>query len=123
MSKRKSRHRIPIERLRLTDEVTPEYQAEVDRHTERLERRSRNAEQALARAQQHADRIAGESVSRAKRAAHESRLSQALAQVEIRRAELEEYRQLMAATDYASTRHRGRDSYRPVPITYGKDGA
>lgn len=113
--KRRGRHRIPIEHLRLTDPVTPEYQAQVDRSTTRLEREFAAATRRVAKAEDQVRRaLAATGQSRKSR---QRDIARAQAAVELRRAELAKYESLMMASDFAA-RHRGRDSYRPVPVTH-----
>jgi hypothetical protein len=112
----KIRHRVPVDRLRLTDPVTPEYQAEVDQHTARLERDYRQAQQRLADAENRARRIERRTVSRVKQKAHERATANAWAVVELHRIELEKYERMMLAVP-ASAQHRSREAHRPIPVS------
>jgi hypothetical protein len=109
------KHRIPVDHLRLTDEVTPEYQAEVDRHTARLEREYRAAEARLVAAEERAKRIDKQTASRATRKAHERDSASAWALVDLCRLELEKFERMMQAVP-ASSQHRSRAAHRPVPF-------
>ena len=112
------KHKYPTDRMAFTDDVDPEYQAEVDRHTARREKEFRDAQRRLRVAQDRADRIQRETVSRATKKSHERRLVDALAAVELRRIELEKYQRLMNASPQ-SAQHRGGMGHRPVPINHG----
>ncbi len=92
-------------------EITPEYQAEVDRSTEKLERRYRLAQKAVetARARKaRAELIVGHAKLRRKRVA------EAEAVLEARLAELADLERMMT-TSPASARHRGVKSFTKVP--------
>lgn len=111
---RRSRHRaapVPwtVARPVVLDDA---YEREVQRSTEKLERAYRRAER---RAQQAEARLA-----KAKRDPKVSRKRHVIADLEAavqaRRDELEEYRRMMVSVP-ASAVHRGRDSFRPVPVT------
>jgi hypothetical protein len=87
------------------------YEAEVRASTERGEREYQRRARRLARAEA---RLAGaRAVTTPRR-----RLTELTALVELRRAELDDYRRLMLATP-ASAGHRGIRSYRPVPVVHG----
>lgn len=89
--------------------VEPEYQVQVDRATENGEREYQRRQQRLARAESR--------LAKAQRGkAAERRLAELTAMVELRRAELEDYRRMMVAVA-ASAQHRGTRSFRPVPPT------
>lgn len=112
----KIKHKVPTVAYR-NDPVTPEYQAEVDRSTNRLtvayeraQRRLEAAEQRLQRAQ------AAQAAQRAKKDARDRARELAVAAelVELRRSELQEIEALMKASP-ASAQHRGPRSFRPVP--------
>lgn len=116
----KIRHNAPPIGLR-SDPITPEYQAEVDRATdkamvayERAQRRLQAAEQRLERARAARDRAAD------KRAARNAKreLAVALELVELRREELRRVESLMKSAP-ASANHRGVRSFRPVPMPGG----
>ena len=107
----KTRHRVPVERLRLTDEVTPKYQAEVDRTVARAESRERRAQQALAAAEKrlaHAERV--------KQPTRKEQQAVLVARelVELRRQELLMIQRSMQ-TSPASSDHRSHAQERPVP--------
>lgn len=110
----KIQHRIPVDRLRLSDPVTPEYMAEVDETVRRAEIRYRNAQAAVARAEARAARaeaaMRGTACSRQRRRAW----LVAVAELEQRREELARLASLTRAAP-ASAQHRGDRSYRPVP--------
>lgn len=74
MSKKpkKSRHKVPVSQLWRSDPITPEYQAEVDRSTERLQREYEKALKAKERAERRRERA-----EKNKRIAEEQRLSAA----------------------------------------------
>lgn len=113
----KSRHRVPtMQTPPHGQEVTPEYQAEVDRTTESAQRRYRIAEQRLAAAERKAEQLQGQKVKAAQQRQHKRDLATAMALVELRRGELEELARMMQ-TAPATAGHRGRKSYRPVPPT------
>lgn len=109
------KHRIPVDRLRLTDEVTSEYQAEVDKHTARLEREYRAAQARLSAAEERAKRIDRRTASRSSRKAHERDSATAWALVDLYRLELEKFERMMQAVP-ASSQHRSRAAHRPVPF-------
>ena len=110
----KRQHRIPVDHMVWTDEVTPEYQAEVDRYTYRLEREYNAALKRLNAAEDKAKRIEAESVSRATKKSHDRRQADAWAMVELRRLELQKYALMMACVPHASAQHRGPKSHRPI---------
>jgi len=111
----KLKHHVPI-RLLKAEPVSPAYQAEVDRSTERAAAKYEAAARRLARAefrlQQARDKAA--CASRQGRGKAQRTIAVALELVEIRRAELQAIEALMKAVP-ASAAHRGRDSYRPIP--------
>lgn len=111
-------HRIPVEHMRWTDEVTPEYQAEVDRSTAKIEKAYKDAKKRLAAAEQKAARVRQETVGRKTKKAHEARLAQAAAIVELRRIELEKYERMMMSSPQ-SAQHRGIGSHRQIPARRG----
>ncbi len=112
------RHRYPVERMMASDPVTDEYQAEVDAHTARRERDYRDAEKRLRAAELKRDRIRAETVSRSTRKAHARRLAELDALVDLRRNELDALDRQMKASPQ-SAQHRGKKSYRAVPVTHG----
>lgn len=112
------KHRYPVDRMRFTDDVSAEYQAEVDRQTARRERDYEAASRRLQAAQSRRERIEHESVSKTTREKHARRLAAAIALVEVRRLELERIDQQMRTSPQAA-QHRGTGSFRPVPINQG----
>lgn len=91
--------------------VDADYEAEVRRSTERGEREYRRRMHRLARAEARLARA--QEVKTPRR-----QLAELVAVVELRRAELEDYRRLMVGVP-ASAEHRGVGSYRPVPVVHG----
>lgn len=108
-------HRVPVEHLIFTDPITPAYQAEIDRSTEKAERLYREALRRLQKAERSAERATAIATRTPKRSTKQ-REAEAWALVELRREELAKYERLMVATGQSAT-HRGRQSFRPVPIT------
>lgn len=107
----KIKHRIPVDRLRASDPITPEYQAEVDRDTGKAEARYRRAEQRLRRAEQRLARVREQQ----KPKQHKRKLAELEAVVELRRQELLTLHRLLTSSP-ASSMHRGRDGgHRHVP--------
>jgi hypothetical protein len=107
----KTRHRIPVERLRLTDVVTPAYQAEVDATTAKAEVRERKAQRALAAAERRLAKAAA--IKQPTRQQHHDLLV-ARELVEMRRQELLAIQRGMQ-TAPASSAHRTRAMERPIP--------
>lgn len=104
-------HKVHLPRDPKPVEITPEYQAEVDRSTERLERRYRLAQRAVETARARRDRaalIVGHAKLRRKR------LAEAEAALEARIAELADLERMMTSSP-ASARHRGVKSFAKVP--------
>ena len=93
--------------------VEPAYQAEVDRSTARGEREYRRRQQRLADAEARLTRA-----QKCRSRASARKLAELMAVVELRRAELEQYRRMMV-TVAASAEHRGSKSFRPVPPVSG----
>lgn len=109
-------HRIPAAGWFAVPEVAavdPDYEAEVQRSTERSEREYRMREQRLARAEVKLAKATEEAHRRRGRAIRK-RVADLTALMELRRAELEHYRRLMVSSP-ASAEHRGVKSFRPVP--------
>lgn len=113
----KIKHKIPLCAYR-SDPITPEYQAEVDRSTNKAmleyapaQRRLEAAERRLRKAEE-ASRAAGARKKVKATAARE--LAVAAELVELRREELQRLEALMKNVP-ASAEHRGKRSYRPVP--------
>jgi len=94
-----------------SDPVDDAYEAEVQSSTENGEREYASRMRRLQRAEQ---RLARAQATKAKR--HHIADLQVL--VDLRRAELEEYRRLMVGIP-ASTVHRGTGAHRPVPVVHG----
>jgi hypothetical protein len=94
--------------------VDADYEAEVQRSTARGEREYRRREQRLAKAEARLATARGENRKKVTR----QHLAELVALVELRRAELDEYRRLMVGVP-ASAEHRGTRSYRPVPPVQG----
>lgn len=104
-------HRVRPPRDPKPVEITPEYQAEVDRSTDKLERRYQLAAKAVEKARFRRERaalIVGHAKLRRKR------LAEAEAVLEARIAELAELERMMTSSP-ASARHRGTKSYTKVP--------
>jgi chromosome segregation ATPase len=91
--------------------LDPDYAAEVERHTARGQARYEVAQRRMKRAEARLDRLR----SRPKKATRKE-LAAAEAELELRRRELLELQAVMQSAP-ASSAHRGRDSYRPVPVT------
>lgn len=115
----KIQHHVPALGLR-PDPITPEYQAEVDRATdkamvayERAQRRLRAAELRLDRANE-----AAHPASRKRAKAIQRERAVAAELVELRREELQRIEALMKTVP-ASAQHRGLESFRPVPTPGG----
>jgi hypothetical protein len=110
----KRKHRIPVDKLRLSDPVTPEYQSEIDATMERAAARYAQAQRALERAQARVARIRATAVEQRRTAAHRRELRIAEADLELRREELRRLDSLMHASPQSAS-HRGKRSYRPRP--------
>lgn len=111
----KIRHKAPACPIQ-SDPVTPEYQAEVDRSTnkamaayERAQRRLEAAQRRLEKANRAKARAKGKGAKRLTRS-----VLAASEAVEARREELRQIEATMTAAP-ASAEHRGQRSYRPVP--------
>lgn len=91
--------------------VDPGYEAEVHASTERSEAEYARRARRLARAE--AKLANARAVTTPRR-----RLAELTAAVELRRAELDDYRRVMVGVP-ASAEHRGTRSYRPVPVVHG----
>lgn len=111
----KIRHRVPTHAYR-SDPVSPEYQAEVDRHTDKAMAAWRRAQGRLAAAEKRLARVR-KSVSPSRARVHEVAVAAEL--VEARREELQRIERLMKAVP-AAAQHRGTQSYRPVPQPGGQ---
>ena len=105
----KIRHNIPIDAMK-SDPISPRYQAEVDRCTERAE----TAHAAAIRRLESAERRLAKARAKVKKRADERRVAHLEIVVEMRRVELEGLHRLMVATRYPATA-RGTSSFRPVP--------
>lgn len=104
------KHKIRAPRNPKPVEIAPEYQAEVDRATEKLQRRYERAQRAVEQARFRRERaaaIVGQKALRAKR------LAEAEAALEARIAELAELERMMTYTP-AGIAHRGRGGWKPV---------
>lgn len=104
-------HKVRPSREPKPVEIPPKYQAEVDRSTEKLERRYELAQKAVERARFRRERaalIVGHAKLRRKR------LAEAEAALEARLAELADLERMMTSSP-ASARHRGTKSYAKVP--------
>lgn len=93
--------------------IDPEYEAEVRQSTERGEREYCRRQERLTRAEARLTRA-----QRCRSGASARKLAELMAVVELRRAELEEYRRMMVAVA-ASAQHRGIKDFRPVPPVRG----
>lgn len=104
------RHRIPREAVRLSDPVSPEYEAQVQLHTARGVQREREAQRRLAAAEA---RLAKAQQIKAKpQRAHAILVAREL--VELRRQELLAVQRSMQGAP-ASAEHRNkREHHRPV---------
>lgn len=112
----KLKHKVPSFAVRSAT-VTPEYQAEVDRSTnkamaayERAQRRLNAAKRRLEKAQQRS----AERLNVTRRRAADRELKVAAELVELRREELQRLESLMRSAP-ASAEHRGVHAFRPVP--------
>ena len=110
-------HKVPRAAFKSSESVSPEYQAEVDRTTEkamvafeRAQRRLEAAENRLVKARE----AAAMSKDR-KKDKHLARQVAEIAElVELRREELRQLAAVMRSVP-ASSQHRGRGHFRPVP--------
>jgi hypothetical protein len=91
-------------------ELDERYEREVQRSTSKLERLYARAEKRARQAEERLSRVKQEP-QREERCRLIAELEAAL---ELRMAELEEYRRMMVSVP-ASAEHRGRKSFRPVP--------
>lgn len=91
-------------------ELSAQYQREVDRSTEKLEREFARAEKRVQQAEARLGKAKTDVRVKTKRHV----IAELEAALEIRRDELEGYRRMMVAVP-ASAEHRGTKSYRPVP--------
>jgi hypothetical protein len=106
------RHKVRAPRNPKPAEVSPEYQAEVDRSTEKLQRRYERAKKAAEAARFRRDRVAlivGHNKIRAQR------LADAEAALTARLAELADLERLMQENPGASLTHRGTEGWTKVP--------
>lgn len=115
----KIRHKIPAAALK-SDAITPAYQAEVDRSTNKAQIAYERAERKLAAASQRleqADEIIIAANSRGRKPSHdqlrEVRIAAEL--VELRREELLAIERLMKSSGVGGNQNRGRGGHRPVP--------
>lgn len=108
----RSKHKVHLPREPRPVEVSPEYQAEVERSTQRLQRRYERARKAVEAARFRRERaalIVGHAKIRAQR------LAEAEDALLARIAELDAIERLMQANPYASLAHRGREGWTKVP--------
>lgn len=107
------KHRVHLQQREAKPvEITPEYQAEVDRSTEKLQRRYERARKAVEQARFRRERtaaIVGQNRLRTER------LAEAEAALAARITELEDLERLIRANPYASLCHRGREGWTKVP--------
>lgn len=94
--------------------LTVEYEREVQRSTEKLERQYVRAQKRAEQAERRLERARNDPRTRSKK----HQIAQLVAEVELRRLELEEYHRMMVSSP-ASATHRGRKSFRPVPNRNG----
>lgn len=90
--------------------VDQAYEDEVRRCTERGERQYAQAQKRVLAAERRLERLKAQKVHNGTT----RRIREATALLELRRAEWEALHAVMTAAP-ASSRHRGRDSFRPVP--------
>lgn len=105
------KHKVHLSREPGPVEISDDYQAEVDRSTQRLERRYERAKKAVEAArfrQERARLMVGQ------RQLRTHRLAEAEAALSARLAELEEIERLMTESP-ASATHRGREGWTKVP--------
>jgi hypothetical protein len=106
------KHKTHLPRQAKPVEISPSYQAEVDRDTEKLQRRYERAKKAADAARFRRDGtalIVGNNKLRAQR------LADAEAALTARLAELEALERLVQENPYASLIHRGREGWTKVP--------
>lgn len=116
---KKSRHRYPIEQMLRPDEVTPEYQREVERSTGRLEREFEQARKRLEAAQRRAEKAGAEPQQKTRRSVattRDKRLIDLWAEVQLRREELMSIERMMRGGSHTPQRNKGRGSFKPVGI-------
>lgn len=106
----KLQHHVPARAIR-SDPVTPEYQAEVDRSTDKAMAEWRRAQKRLEAAERRLARMQEVRISARSRARD---LAVALELVELRREELLRIEALMKSAP-AAAQYRGTRSYRPIP--------
>jgi len=114
-------HHVPAAAIRYTESVTPAYQCQVDKATERAQREYERAERRLAQAESRRQRHM-QTRARATAAGREREYARKLKVldevVELRREELLQVEAIMKAVP-ASAEHRGRKGFRPVPPPAG----
>lgn len=106
------KHKVHLPREAKPALVDESYQRQIDRSTEKLQRRYERAKKATEAARFRRDRIAlivGNDKLRARR------LADAQAALTARLAELDELERLMQANPGASLTHRGREGWTKVP--------
>lgn len=104
-----SRHRVPAVAYMRSDPVTPEYQAEVDRSTAKLEKQFRDAQKRVEATQRRRDRVARLLEREAANRKAKRQLRDLEAELHARESELAKIRALMMPDTYTGSRHR------PVP--------
>lgn len=109
----KIRHRVPVEYLNRSAELTPEYQAEVDRTMAKAESAWRRAEKRLAAAARRLQQAKAAPSNRKK--ARAKQIADLELLVELRRTELEDLHRRMTATGAPAT-SRGRKSHRHINL-------
>lgn len=103
-------HKVHLPREPRPVEISPEYQAQVDRSTEKLERLYRRAQRSVEAAQKRLEKAQRLRVERERKKAVKV-AEEVLAE---RLRELAEYERMMTSTP-ASLAHRGRGAWRKVP--------
>ena len=119
----KIQHRMPASAFNsnMTGRIDEDYQIEVDRTTERLEREFNSERLRLESAERRHARIANSvkaDKTRRAREHHDRDIRAAWALVEERRQELGRLAALMTSSPQSAT-HRGTKSHRKVPVTHG----
>lgn len=106
----KIKHRIPVNRLRQSDPVSDEYQAEVDLHTNRAVVAYERAQRRIAQDEKRLARLARMPQTRSRK----RRIAELDALIELRRLDLDKLHRLMVVSAQ-SAQHRGRRGHRHVP--------
>lgn len=119
----KMHHRVPVDKIsyNMTGKLDPDYEAEVERSTKKLEKEWQRAQKRLESAKIAAEnaRLRAEYVERQKaekleRQAAEREYKLALELLAEREEELRELEVMMTSSP-AGSQNRGKKSYRPVP--------